>query len=157
MSVAITVSVIVSSSVELNTIAEYGRVLGRDRTPSHHALRDYRRRVLLFATALTVVVVPALAIAYAAGSPARSEFIVLVCAVAPTPILAAVASIFSGECIARGGATIPIAVQAMRTLMPAMVLAVWWDAPLVVIALMLPAGEAARAAVLAIGARRLRA
>ena len=107
MSVAITVSVIVSSSVELTTIAEYGRVLGRDRTPSPHALRDYRRRVLLFATAVTVLVVPALAIAYAVGSPARGEFVVLVCAVSPAPILAAVASILSGECIARGGPTVP--------------------------------------------------
>jgi Na+-driven multidrug efflux pump len=157
MSVAITVSVIVSSAVELTTIAEYGRVLGRDRNPSSGALRDYRRRVMLFATALSVLVVPALAIAYAIGSPARGEFIVLVCAVAPTPILAAVASILSGECIARGGPTVPIAVQAMRTLLPAVLLAIWWDAPLVAVALMLPAGEAARAVVLAVAARRLRA
>jgi hypothetical protein len=156
-SVAITVSVIVSSSVELTTIAEYGRVLGRDRNPAPGALRDYRRKVLLFAGALTVLVVPALALAYAAGSPARGEFIVLVCAVAPAPILAAVASILSGECIARGGPTVPIAVQAMRTLLPAVLLAVWWDAPLVAVAAMLPAGEAARAVVLAAAARRLRA
>jgi peptidoglycan biosynthesis protein MviN/MurJ (putative lipid II flippase) len=157
MSVAITVSVIVSSAVELTTIAEYGRVLGRDRNPAPDALRDYRRRVLLFATALTALVVPALAVAYAIGSPARAEFVVLVCAVAPAPILAAIASILSGECIARGGPTVPIAVQAMRTLLPAVLLAVWWDAPLVVVAAMLPAGEAARAVVLAVAARRLRA
>jgi hypothetical protein len=157
LSVAITVSVIVSSAVELTTIAEYGRVLGRDRNPAPGALRDYRRRVLLFATAVTVLVVPALAIAYAVGSPTPVEFVVLVCAVAPTPILAAVASILSGECIARGGPTIPIAVQAMRTFLPAVLLAVWWDAPLVVVAAMLPAGEAARAVVLAVAARRLRA
>jgi hypothetical protein len=156
-SVAITVSVIVSSAVELTTIAEYGRVLGRERNPGPAALRDYRRRVLLFATALTVLVVPALGLAYAAGSSARGEFIVLVCAVAPAPILAAVASILSGECIARGGPTVPIAVQAMRTLLPAVLLAVWWDAPLVAVAAMLPAGEAARAVVLAVAARRLRA
>jgi hypothetical protein len=156
-SVAITVSVIVSSAVELTTIAEYGRVLGRDRNPAPDALRDYRRRVLLFATALTALVVPALAVAYAIGSQARAEFVVLVCAVAPAPILAAIASILSGECIARGGPTVPIAVQAMRTLLPAVLLAVWWDAPLVVVAAMLPAGEAARAVVLAVAARRLRA
>jgi peptidoglycan biosynthesis protein MviN/MurJ (putative lipid II flippase) len=156
-SVAITVSVIVSSSVELTTIAEYGRVLGRDRNPAPGALRGYRRKVLLFAGAVTVLVVPALALAYAAGSPARGEFIVLACAVAPAPLLAAVASILSGECIARGAPTVPIAVQAMRTLLPAVLLAVWWDAPLVAVAAMLPAGEAARAAVLAVAARRLRA
>ena len=156
-SVAITVSVIVSSSVELTTIAEYGRVLGKDRNPAPGALRDYRRKVLLFAGVLTVLVVPALALAYAAGSPAPGEFIVLACAVAPAPLLAAVASILSGECIARGGPTVPIAVQAMRTLLPAVLLAVWWDAPLVAVAAMLPAGEAARAAVLAVAARRLRA
>jgi peptidoglycan biosynthesis protein MviN/MurJ (putative lipid II flippase) len=156
-SVAITVSVIVSSAVELTTIAEYGRVLGRERNPGPAALRDYRRRVLLFAAALTVLVVPALAIAYAIGSPARGEFVVLVCAVAPAPILAATASMLSGECIARGGPTVPIAVQAMRTLLPAVLLAVWWDAPLVAVAAMLPAGEAARAVVLTVAARRLRA
>jgi peptidoglycan biosynthesis protein MviN/MurJ (putative lipid II flippase) len=151
------VSVIVSSAVELTTIAEYGRVLGRDRNPAPGALRDYRRRVLLFATALTVLVVPALAIAYAIGSPARGEFVALVCAVAPAPLLAAIASILSGECIARGGPTVPIAVQAMRTLLPAVLLAVWWDAPLAVVAAMLPAGEAARAVVLGVAVRRLRA
>lgn len=156
-SVAITVSVIVSSAVELTTIAEYGRVLGRDRNPAPTALRDYRRRVLLFATAITVLVVPALAVAYAIGSPARGEFVLLVCAVAPAPILAAIASILSGECIARGGPTVPIAVQAMRTLLPAVLLAVWWDAPLVAVAAMLPAGEAVRAVVLGVAARRLRA
>ncbi|MHA6616927.1 polysaccharide biosynthesis protein [Pseudonocardia sp. DLS-67] len=156
-SVAITVSVIISSAVELTTIAEYGRVLGRDRRPAPAALRDYRRRVLLFATVVTVLVVPALAIAYAIGSPARGEFVMLVCAVAPAPILAAIASILSGECIARGGPTVPIAVQAMRTLLPAVLLAVWWDAPLVAVAAMLPAGEAVRAVVLAVWVRRLRA
>jgi putative polysaccharide biosynthesis protein len=156
-SVAITVSVIVSSAVELTTIAEYGRVLGRDRNPAPGALRDYRRRILLFATAVTVLVVPALAVAYAIGSPARGEFVALVCAVAPAPILAAIASIYSGECIARDGPTVPIAVQAMRTVLPAVLLVVWPSAPLVVVAAMLPAGEAARAVILAVAARRLRA
>jgi peptidoglycan biosynthesis protein MviN/MurJ (putative lipid II flippase) len=155
-SVAITVSVIVSSSVELTTIAEYGRVLGRDRNPAPGALRDYRRKVLLFAGALTVLVVPALAIAYAAGSPERGEFVVLVCAVAPAPILAAVASILSGECIARGGPTVPIAVQAMRSLVPALLLLAWPGSPLWLVAAALPAGEAARAAVLLVSVRRAR-
>jgi peptidoglycan biosynthesis protein MviN/MurJ (putative lipid II flippase) len=157
LSVAITVSVIVSSAVELTTIAEYGRVLGGDRNPAPDALRDYRRRILLFGTALTVLVVPVLAIAYAAGSPEAGEFAVLVCAVAPAPILASIASMLSGECIARGAPTVPIAVQAMRTLAPAVVLALWWDAPLVVVAAMLPVGEAIRAVILAATARRLRA
>jgi hypothetical protein len=157
MSVAVTVSVIVSSGVELTTIAEYGRVLGRGESPAAGALRGYRRRVLLFASALTAVVVPALALAYAVGSPDRGEFVVLVCAVAPAPVLAAVASMLAGECIARGGPTVPIAVQAMRSLVPAVLLVLWWDAPLAVVAAMLPAGEAVRAAVLAVAARRLRA
>src|SRR5690606_29502913 len=157
VSVAVTVAVIVSSAVELTTIAEYGRVLGREQDPAPGALREYRRRILLFATGLTALVVPALGIAYAAGSPAAGDFVVLVCAVAPAPVFAAVASMLSGECIARGAPTVPIMVQAMRTLMPAVLLAVWWDAPLVAVAAMLPAGEAARAAILAVTARRLRA
>jgi hypothetical protein len=157
MSVAITVSLIVGGAVELTTIAEYGRALGKGRNPAADALRGYRRRVLLFAAALTATVVPALALAYALGSQYRGEFLVLVCAVVPAPILAALASTLAGECIARGGATVPIAVQAMRSLLPAVLLLVWWDAPLVLIAAMLPAGEAARAAVLAVTVRRLRA
>jgi hypothetical protein len=157
MSVAITVALIVSAAVEMTTIAEYGRVLGKHRSPTADALRGYRRRVLLFAAALTALVVPALALAYAVGSQDRGQFVVLVCAVAPAPILAAVASMLAGECIARGGATVPIAVQAMRSLLPAVLLMAWWDAPLVLVAAMLPAGEAARAAVLAVVVRRLRA
>jgi Na+-driven multidrug efflux pump len=157
MSVAVTVSVIVSAAVEMTTIAEYGRVLGRRRNPAADALRSFRRRVLLFAAGLTVTVVPALALAYAAGSADPGEFVVIVCAVAPTPILAAVASMLAGECIARGGPTVPIAVQAMRSLVPAALLVAWGDAPLVLVAAMLPAGEAARAVVLTAVARRLRA
>jgi hypothetical protein len=157
MSVAITVALIVSAAVEMTTIAEYGRVLGRHRNPTAGALRSYRRRVLRFAAALTVTVVPALALAYAIGSQDRGQFVVLVCAVAPTPILAAVASMLAGESIARGSPTVPIAVQAMRSLLPAMLLVAWPNAPLVVVAAMLPAGEAARAAVLAVVVRRLRA
>jgi hypothetical protein len=157
ISVAVTVSVIVSGTVEMTTIAEYGRVLGSRRNPAADALRSFRRRVLLFAAALTATVVPVLTLAYAAGAADRGEFVVLVCAVGPTPILAAVASMLAGECIARGGPTVPIAVQAMRSLVPAVLLVAWGDAPLVLVAAMLPAGEAARAAVLAAVARRLRA
>jgi peptidoglycan biosynthesis protein MviN/MurJ (putative lipid II flippase) len=157
MSVAITVALIVSAAVEMTTIAEYGRMLGKQRNPTAGALRGYRRRVLLFAAALTATVVPALALAYAVGSQDRGQFVVLVCAVAPAPVLAAMASMFAGECIARGGPTVPIAVQAMRSLLPAVLLLVWWEAPLVLVAAMLPAGEAARAAVLAVVVRRLRA
>jgi O-antigen/teichoic acid export membrane protein len=157
ISVAVTVSVIAGSAVELTAIAEYGRVLGKNTNPAVDALRSFRRRILLFAGLLTALVVPVLGFAYAARSDYRVEFIVLVCAVAPTPILAAWASVLSGECIARGAPVVPIAVQSMRSLLPAVLLLVWWDAPLAAVAAMLPVGEALRGAVLQVAARRLRA
>jgi len=110
VSIAVTQSVIVSSAAELTTVAEYGRMLGRRVEPTAAALRAFRRRVLRFALLLTVVVTPVLAFAYSARSADRGEFVALVCAVAATPVLAALASILSGECVARGAPVVPIAV-----------------------------------------------
>ena len=64
-------------------------------------------------------------------------------------MLAALASILSGESVARGAPVVPIAVQAMRSLVPALLLLAWPGAPLWLVAVALPVGEAARGAVLA--------
>ena len=101
--------------------------------------------------------VPALVVAYAAGQPDRAEFLTLVCGVAAAPVVAAMASVLSGECIARGAPVVPIAVQAMRSLLPAVMLLVWPTGPLLLFAALLPAGEAVRALVLRAACRRLRA
>ena len=50
----------------------------------------------------------------------------------------------SGECVARGAPVVPIAVQAMRSLVPAVLLLAWPGAPLWLVAAALPVGEAAR-------------
>jgi peptidoglycan biosynthesis protein MviN/MurJ (putative lipid II flippase) len=100
--------------------------------------------------------VPALAVAYAIRSPERATFLTLVTAVAATPVVAAMASRVSGECVARGAPVVPIAVGAMRSLMPAVLLLAWSNAPLILFAAMLPVGEAARAVVLGVACRRLR-
>jgi hypothetical protein len=96
-------------------------------------------------------------VAYAAGLPDRAEFLTLVCGVAAAPVVAALASVLSGECIARGAPVVPIAVQAMRSLLPAVALLVWPTGPLLLFAALLPAGEAVRALVLRAACRRLRA
>jgi hypothetical protein len=157
LSVGITPSIIVGAAVELTTVAGYGRLLGRDQGPTREALRAFHRRVARFGLLLTVVVVPALVLAYAAGLPDRAEFLTLVCGVAAAPVVAALASVLSGECIARGAPVVPIAVQAMRSLLPAVVLLVWPAGPLLLFAALLPAGEAVRALVLRAACRRLRA
>jgi hypothetical protein len=155
VSIAVTQSVIVSSAAELTTVAEYGRLLGRRLEPTPAALRAFRWRVLRFALLLTVVVTPVLAFAYSARSTDRGEFVVLVCAVAATPVLAGLGSIISGECVARGAPVVPIAVQAMRSLVPALLLLAWPGVPLWLAAAALPVGEATRAGVLAVSRRRL--
>jgi O-antigen/teichoic acid export membrane protein len=155
VSIAVTVSVIASTPIELKTIAEYGRILGRDRSPAVDAIRSFRRRVLLFAGLLTAVVVPLLGLAYSIGTD-RDNFLLLVSAVSATPLLAAVSSLLSGECIARGCSVVPIAVQSMRSLLPVLFLVAWPGAPLIFVAAMLPAGEAARAVILSATLRRLR-
>lgn len=156
LSVAITQSVIVSSAAELTTIAEYGRMLGRRVEPTAAALRSFRWRVLRFAVLLTLVVTPVLAVAYASSSADRVEFVALVGTVAITPILAAVASLFSGEAVARGAPIVPITVQAMRSLVPAVLLLAWPGVPLWLAAVALPVGEGMRALVLMVSCRRLR-
>jgi hypothetical protein len=156
LSVGITPAIVVSSAVELTTVAEFGRLLGQARGPTAAALRSFHWRIVRFAVVLTALVVPALAVAYAIRSPDRLTFLVLACAVAVTPIVAAVASTLSGECVARGSPVVPIAVQAMRSLVPAVLLLVWPGAALVLFALMLPVGEGARAVVLSVTCRRLR-
>ncbi|HEY0811945.1 MAG TPA: hypothetical protein VGE11_01585 [Pseudonocardia sp.] len=156
LSVGITPSIVVSSAVELTTVAEFGRLLGQGLGPTNAALRSFQMRVLRFAATLTVLVVPVLVVAYSSRSPDRSTFILLACAVAVTPVVAAFASTLSGECVARGAPVVPIAVQAMRSFVPAVCLLLWPSAALVVFAVMLPVGEAVRAVVLAVACRRLR-
>ena len=146
LSVGITPAIVVSSAVELTTVAEFGRLLGQARGPTSAALRSFHWRIVRFAVVLAALVVPALVLAYASRSPDRPTFLVLASAVAITPIVAAVASTLSGECVARGAPVVPIAVQAMRSLVPAVLLLVWPGAALVLFALMLPVGKGARAA-----------
>ena len=157
LSVAITQSVIVSSAVDLTTIAEYGRLFGRQRrTRPVRRVRAFRWRVLRFALLLTLLVTPVLAFAYASRSPDRGEFLALVAVVAVSPVLAAVASMLSGECVARGAPVVPVAVQAMRSFVPAVLLLAWPSAPLWLVAAALPAGEVIRGVILLVSCRRLR-
>lgn len=156
LSVAITQSVIVSSATEITTIAEYGRMLGRDVEPAPAALRSFRFRVLRFALLLTLVVTPILAVVYAAKLADPVEFFALVGMVAVSPVFAATSSMLSGECVARGDPVVPITVQAMRSFVPAVLLLAWPGVPLWLAAVALPVGEATRALVLLIKVRRLR-
>ena len=156
VSVAVTQAVIISSATELTTVAEFGRLLGRGIEPTPAALRSFRWRILRFALLLTVVVTPVLAFAYASRTADRTEFILLVGAVAAGPIVGALASVLSGECVARGAPVVPIAFQAMRSFAPAVLLLAWPSAPLWLVAAALPVGEAVRAAILFVSCRRLR-
>jgi hypothetical protein len=156
MSVAITQSVIVSAAVDVTTIAEYGRLLGREAEPTRAAVRAFRWRVARFALLLTVLVTPVLAVAYASRFADRAEFFVLVGVVACSPVLAAASSMLSGECVARGAPVLPVGFQAMRTLVPSVLLLAWPGAPLWLVAAALPVGEALRGIVLLTTLRRLR-
>lgn len=156
LSVAITQSVIVSSATEITTIAEYGRFLGRKVEPTAASRRSFRWRVLRFALLLTVVVTPVLAFAYASKSANPVEFVALVGMVAVSPTLAALSSMLSGECVARGAPIVPITVQAMRSFVPAVLLLAWPGVPLWLAAAALPAGEGLRALLLLATCRRLR-
>lgn len=156
MSVAITQSVIVSAAVDVTTIAEYGRLLGRDAEPTKAAVRAFRWRVVRFALLLTVLVTPVLAISYASRFADRGQFLALVGVVVVSPVLAAVSSMLSGECVARGAPVLPVGFQAMRTLVPSVLLLAWPGAPLWLVAAALPVGEALRGVVLLTTLRRLR-
>ena len=122
-----------SAAVELTTIAEYGRVLGRDQNPARDSLRVFRRRVLRFALLLTVLVVPALGRGLRGAAPrtAASSSCSSAAVAADSRSSPRWAAVLSGECIARGGPVVPIAVQSMRSLLPAVLLLAWPDAPLV--------------------------
>jgi hypothetical protein len=156
LSVGITPAIVVSSAVELTTVAEFGRLLGQDLGPTPATLRSFHMRIARFAVTLTALVVPALVVAYASRSPDRPTFLLLACAVAATPVVAGIASTLSGECVARGAPVVPIAVQAMRSFVPAVLLLLFPGAALVVFAVMLPVGEGVRALVLGVAVRRLR-
>lgn len=156
MSVAITQSIIVSSAVDVTAIAEYGRLFGRDAEPTVAAVRRFRFRVVRFALLLTVVVTPVLAAVYASRTADRGEFLALVGVVAVSPVIASVSSMLAGECTARGKPVIPVGFQAMRTLVPSVLLLVWSSAPLWLVAAALPVGEALRSVILLVTLRRLR-
>ena len=158
LSVGITQAIIVSAAVELTTIAEYGRVLGRRQNPAGDSLRVFRRRVLRFALLLTVIVMPALGAAYAVGSADGGEFIVLVSARSRSlPIAAARRACSPGSASRAAGPWCRSRSSRCARCYPPCSSLAWPDAPLVLIAAMLPAGEAVRACVLAVAVRRLRA
>jgi hypothetical protein len=157
VSIAVTQAVIVSAAVDLTAIAEYGRLFGSGLEPSPAAVRAFRWRVLRFALLVTVLVTPVLTVAYGSRSPDhQGEFVALVAVVAVAPVLGALASMLSGECVARGAPVVHVAVQAMRSLVPAVLLVAWPSAPLWLVAAALPVGEGLRGLILLVSCRRLR-
>ncbi|WP_157560634.1 hypothetical protein [Microbacterium gubbeenense] len=118
MSISLTLTSVVGNAIELNTVAEVGRLIGRDARPSRGSLRKYQSKVLKFALPVTLSVGMVLAIIYGVGVGDAVFFGQVVCVVMIAPLLSGYTSVRSGVLIAEGYATWAIGFQSLRSLVP---------------------------------------
>ena len=144
VSVAITVTGVIGSAVEANTVSEVGRAIAAGTAPGRIALIRYRTRVLRFAVVLTVLAGSLLLGLYALSAPHPSAFLALATPVLFVPLFGALASVRSGELIAYGRVGPAIWLQSLRMLAPLIVVLVWRSAPLSAVVAGYVAGELIR-------------
>lgn len=144
LSIVTTLTTVVSSAIELNTISELGRHLKNGQMPTAQRLSAYRRRTLGFGTVAVLLVFPALSILYASASSWSSEFLLLCALMVATPIVGIFSASRSGMLIAMGNAVLPVGTQFLRTSIAILLLLLWPDLPLLLLPVAILAGESAR-------------
>ena len=154
-SVSITLTNVVGNAIEANSVAEMGRLIGRGTPPGRAVLRQYARRILLFALATCVAVGLPLTIVYGIRRPDPFTFATLAGVMLLMALVGGVSSAFSGLNIAHGKVALPISLQSLRTVVPIVLVLAWPTAPLVVYAAGFVLGELARLTILYRSARRL--
>jgi peptidoglycan biosynthesis protein MviN/MurJ (putative lipid II flippase) len=148
-SVALTLTSVVGTAVELNSVSEISRCLGQGQEPSQRSLRQYRRRVSVFVVVTTAVVGTVLIVLYGLQRGSITAFAPLALVMLLVPIFGGVASARSGELIARGTVVIPILLQSCRTVIPTALVLLHGEAThLSSLAVAFAVGEFARLAVL---------
>jgi hypothetical protein len=152
-SIGITLASILSSAIEANTVAVYGRLLGRGLWPTARRRRSYMGRVMATAAAVTVIVAPILSLLYGhrAGDP--QSIYLLSTIISVTPFISVISAVYGGRLIADGRPTLVVASQALRAIFPLVTAGVAPGIPLIWIALSYVVGELARAVLLAVLAR----
>lgn len=149
VSVAMTLTTVLGSAIELHTIGEVGRLAVRDGVGAG-AYRTYERKVRTFAFCTAAVLTPLLFLLYSSRYTGPSPIAVLVLPLSVSPLLGAVSSTLSGRLIVAGSPNQAVATQGLRSLPPlvALSLASVLPLPLPVLACAWPAGEALRLVVL---------
>lgn len=149
MSIMTTLSSVMGSAIELNTVSEFGRLLTSDSQPGPPAMRRYAVRIQRFGFGAVVVVGTLLTGVYSFSVSEWTVGFVVLCA---TMLIAPIASIYSslnaGMLVGAGRAVAPIASQAFRPAIPIILLVAVPSASLLVFALGFGFGEIARWVVL---------
>ncbi len=154
-SASLTLTSIIGSAVEMHSMSEVGRTLGRGVVADRRSSRSYERRILLFVLVTTLVLGPALVALYSLSGPPSAEFWLVSMTVLLVPAVGGMAAIRSGHIIAHGKAAIAIALQSTRSMPPLVVVVAWPQVPLLGLALAFVAGELIRFVALTVVARRL--
>ncbi len=144
LSLSVVMMNVVVASIEANTIATIGNLLGSCMFPSAGKLWGYTWRSLSKALPAVMITVPALFIVFSLRDPRWASSLVLVLIIGFVPVFGSVSAIFSGALIAAHRPLVPIASQGFRTLLPLVSLLVFPRMELVALALLYCSGELAR-------------
>lgn len=153
LSVTVTTGALVGSAIEINSIAVIGRYLGNGTHPSARRLWAFRFRGLLYGLVIALVVTPILVVVYGSRMPDIGTFVSVVVILTFAPIIGGYSSSVSGEAIALGQAHWAVGLQAMKSLVPFVVVLGWGDVALHVVAVAYVCGEVARAIALTLVCR----
>lgn len=145
LSIMTTLVSVMGSSIELNTVSEFGRQLTDSSRPGPEAMRSYIRRIQFFGFAAVAVIGVVLTTVYSLSMSNWTPSFLALCAVMLiAPIAAIYSSLNSGIMIGAGNAVAPIASQALRPALPIVLLLVVPDANLVFFAIGFGLGEIGR-------------
>lgn len=156
-SIGMSIGAVIGNAIEVNSIVEFGRLLGQGKGASRAAQRAYQLKILRFAAVVVPPAGVALALVYGWNAADRDDFYGLAAVFLLVPATTAISSVKAGQVIAAGGASVSILVQSLRTVVPLALVLIWPGVPLVLFAAGFCLGELARLLVLTVAARRLTA
>lgn len=156
-SLIVTLASVVGSAIEVNTVVQFGRILSRDNEITDSHRRAYRKKQLLFAVHVSLVLGTIVTLIYGfrvyGQEPGIFFLVAGVCML--VPIFGSTASVRSGELIARGKSTAPVLLQSFRTIPPLVLIILLPGVHPVIVAGALCAGEIGRVVFLEVILRRM--
>lgn len=117
-SIALTLTNVAANTIEQNTIAEYGRYIGKGETPSSRSWRRYVRGTRAFALTSILFGFPLLVLLYGSASGELRQLFVASIPLLAMPFIASIAAERSARIIVLGFVSSTILLQSCRAILP---------------------------------------